>query len=498
MKKITLTGAILMLLFTVFSCKESLEAELFGELNPTIFPSTASEYELYTMEVYVPFSSKWPYSDGGTKYHFFGLEEGHVQLYDHPTDLIAVFTDWGGGFENPSRGNFEPYLGISRDRSHFEKVRFITRTTRIIGDLEASSDDLFTNIDKKNQLIAEARMARGWSMLFLLQMFGPVPVILDPGQVGDPEAEANVERPSREEFVAAIEADLQFAADNLPRTPEQYGRFNEGVALTVLMRLYMTERNFADAEAVGKQIQGLGYTLVDDYTSLFREATDKNSETIWAITTNPESQGRGGNGNFNAYSYYTRPGNFPGKGGWAQVFAADWGFYDSFDPADERRTLLIDSYVDGDGVTHDRTGTLSRGAVIDKYAPEGDGGYQAADVVIARYADVLLMLAEAINENNNGPTQEAIDLVEEVRDRAGIGPLAAEDVASMEAFNDAILRERAWELYFEGLRLPDLIRHDKWPEAVESVPGKTPGPSIWPIPQYAVLDGVEQNEEYKN
>lgn len=504
MKKIIFIGGILMLLLTVYSCKEGLDAEVFGELTPTTFPSTASEYELYTMEVYVPFSIKWPYSDGGTKYHFFGLEEGHIQLFDQPTDLMAIFTDWGDGgvlWDAKSRGNFAPFVAQGRNRAHFEKVRFVTRTTTIIADLEAAPDEVFANVDKKIQLIAEARMARGWAMLFLLQMYGPVPVILDPEKVGDPEAEANLVRPSRDEYVAAIEADLQFAADNLPQPPEEYGRFNRGLALTVLMRLHMNERNFADAETVGRAIQGLGYDLVDDYASLFREATERNSETIWAVTTEPESQGRGANGNFNAYSYYTRPGNYPGKGGWGRVFVADWGFYDSFDPADERRSLLVDSFItieDDDTVVHDRNSSLERGAIFDKYPPEGDGGFQAADVVIARYADVLLMLAEAINENNNGPTQEAIDLVDEVRDRAGIGPLPAADIASMEAFNDAILRERGWELYFEGLRLHDLIRHGAWPDALTSVPGKQPGPPTFPIPQYAVEDGVAQNPEYVN
>ncbi|MCV9387023.1 RagB/SusD family nutrient uptake outer membrane protein [Reichenbachiella ulvae] len=497
MKKITLMGGFLMVLLSVFSCKEGLESEIFGELNPTSFPSTESEYELYTMEVYVPFSSKWPYNDGGTKYHFFALEEGHVQLYDFPTDIMTVFTAWGGGWENPSRGNFEPYIGAPRNRSHFEKVRFVSRTTSIIGELEEAPDDVFTNSALQQQLLGEAHMARGWTMFRMLQMFGPVPVILDPELIGDPEAEADVTRPSRANYVAAIEADLQFAIDNLPEAPEQYGRFNRGLALTIMMRLHMHEKNFTDAEAVGREIQGMGYALVNDYESLFREATDINSETIWAVTTDPASQGRGGNGNFNAYSYYCRPGNFPGKGGWSDVFSAPWDFYDSFDPADARRTLLVDSYVDGGGTTHDRTTGL-RGAIFNKYAPEGDGGFQAADIVIARYADVLLLLAEAINENNGGPTQEAVDLLNDVRDRAGVSLYALADFASQDAFNDAILQERAWELYFEGLRLPDLIRHGKWPSAVGTVAGKQPGPSVWPIPQYAVEDGVEQNAEYAN
>jgi hypothetical protein len=137
------------------------------------------------------------------------------------------------------------------------------------------------------------------------------------------------------------------------------------------------------------------------------------------------------------------------------------------------------------------------GPVIDKYPAQGSNAYQGNDFVIARYADVMLMLAEAINENNNGPTQEAIDLVNEVRLRANILGLSSSDTASKSAFNDAILRERGWELYFEGVRLLDLRRHGKWPSAVQGIAGKTPGPSIYPIPQFALDDGATQNDGYQ-
>lgn len=483
---------ILTALFTT-ACEKGLDPEIYGSLNPMSFPSNESEYELYMLDLYVPFSCKWPYNEGGTKYHFFGLEEGNIQLFDAPTDLMTIFTSWGNGgvfWDAKSRGNFAPMVGASRNRSHFEKIRTVTKATRIIEDLENAT--VFTDEDFRTQLIAEARMARGWTMYLMLEMFGPVPVILDPEKVDDPEALADLTRPPRNGYIANTAADLRFAADNLPKDADDYGRFNKGIALTVLMRLYMNEKEFQKAESVGREIQDLGYDLVNDYASLFKEATERNNETIYAISCDPISQGRGSDGNFNAYSYYTRPSDFPEHAGWASpdgVFTATWDFYDSFDPSDARRTLLIDSYGT-------RTRTEMIGAVINKYPPEGSNAFQGNDIVLARYADVLLLLAEAINENNSGPTQEAIDLVNEIRNRAGIGALSSADAASKDAFNDAILRERGWELYFEGFRLFDLRRHGKWPSALENIDGKQPGPSIFPIPQYAVDDGATQNAEY--
>jgi hypothetical protein len=168
-----------------------------------------------------------------------------------------------------------------------------------------------------------------------------------------------------------------------------------------------------------------------------------------------------------------------------------WAFYDSFDPADKRRQLLVPSYVPyWGGPAVDRASGL-RGAVIAKYADADATPYQGADIVVARYADVLLMLAEAINQNS-GPTNEAVGLVNQVRARAGIGNLPAADVASKDAFANAILRERGWELYFEGFRRVDLMRFGKWNTYLQAA-GKAPNPAgadgYFPIPQYAIDAG---------
>jgi hypothetical protein len=472
------------------SCTDGLEPQIYGTLSPSNFPSTEAEYELYTLEVYKPFQAKWGYQDLAWQNNFFSYEHGYIQLFEASTDLLEEFPTWGGFFEFYSKANFDFMRAMGRE-SHFEKVRFITRTTKIIDDLEKAT---VVSDAKKSQLIAEARMARGWAMYFLLHMYGPVPVITDPALIGT-SAEAELVRPSREAFVNQIAEDLIFAADNLPQNPAEYGRFNKGLALGTLMRLYLNERNFQDAEEVGREIMSMGYALVTDYKSLFREATEKNTETIFAISCDPTADGTEQKGNMNAYSWYTYPTGFPGitqsEGGWAWpdgAFTATWEFYDSFDPADKRRELLIDHYTPSWGGAEINRASGMAGPVIMKYPDEGPGPFQGNDLPILRLADVMLMLAEAINENNAGPTQEAIDLVNEVRAKhGGLAGLAPEATASREAFNDAILQERAWDLFFEGVRKIDLIRHGKWESALQAV-GKNPGPELFPLPEYAIID----------
>jgi starch-binding outer membrane protein, SusD/RagB family len=503
MKKI-LYALLISLPFVLGGCEKNLDPEIYGNINSSIdFPVTVNDYELYMMEVYKTFTSKWEYfpiEGDETKYHmWFSVEESFFQLFDCGTDQMTVFTSWGDRFTIPSSANYTAYVNYPENQCPFNKVKEVTRMTQIIADLRKAD----INVEKRNQFIAEARVARAWSMYFLLYLYGPVPVILDPDLVNDYDALSDLTRPSRSIFVDTIAADFRYAANILPQEMTDYGRFNKGLALTQLMRLYMNEKNFAAAESVGREIQAMGFTLVDDYASLFTEPTERNSETIYAISCDPSGGGRPADANFNPYSYYFKPWDFtPGRGGWGNTgnapFMVTWDFYYSFDANDERRATLIDSYyTSGDSTLYDSSNMT--GAIINKYPDNSTLTFNGNDIVIARYADVMLMLAEAINENNNGPTTEAIGLVEEVRNRAGIGILAAGDVASKEAFNDALLRERGWELYFEGVRKFDLVRHGKWPEMVNAVADKDAGPDLLPIPQYALSlsDGkLTQNEGY--
>jgi hypothetical protein len=197
----------------------------------------------------------------------------------------------------------------------------------------------------------------------------------------------------------------------------------------------------------------------------------------------------------NAWSYYLYPADFPGitqKGGWASpngAYTPTWAFYDSFDAKDVRRAMMIPSYTNLSGQPRDRSNM--RGPVLMKYPDEdkAPSTLQGNDIPVIRYADVLLMLAEAISHNNNGPTSEAIQMVNSVRSRAGIAGLSAPDTASMQAFDDALLRERGWELCFEGQRRIDLMRLGQWENLVGNVTGKLPGPALFPVPQYAINSG---------
>lgn len=495
MKRIQLLLIIAAIFISATGCKKGLDAKVYGVLSPLNFPKTEAEYELYALEAYKLFGSKWGYNDpAGYQYLFHGVDFSNVLMNDGSSDEF-LNGQRTGNWELIASADFVGLKNLGKS-SHFEKVRYVTRLTKILDDLEKAP----IGEVKKKQLITEVRMARGWLMYYLLTIYGPVPVILDPSKIGTAE-ENNLARPERTAYVASITGDLRFAADNLDKVPAQYGRFNKGLALAVLMRTYLFEKDYAKAEQVGREILPMGYSLITNYKDLFREATEKNNETIWAVSADPAGDGNENKPSFNGWGQYVFPDDYPGMitdtrrfGGWSAKGALipTWRFYDSFDSADKRRECLLSSYTNLTGGAVARANM--RGPIMNKYPDEAVQAYQGNDLPVVRYADILLMMAEAIN-GQKGPAAEAVGFVNQVRARANIGNLPAGDIASKEAFATAILRERGWELYFEGFRRVDLMRFGKWNEYVQAA-GKTPNPAAangyYPIPQYAINAGKGQ------
>jgi hypothetical protein len=136
--------------------------------------------------------------------------------------------------------------------------------------------------------------------------------------------------------------------------------------------------------------------------------------------------------------------------------------------------------------------------------PASDGLFCGTDIVLIRYADILLLRAEALNEIN-GPNQESIDLINQIRDRAFNNNPAKKVNLSMfadkQSLNDYILQERQFELLFEGERRADLIRHDKYIQQAQDrgVTNAQPHHVRYPLPSFIIIEGqgnIKQNYGY--
>ncbi len=368
-------------------------------------------------------------------------------------------------------------------------------------------DDL-SSISEKDKLTAqgEARFIRGLSYYYLFNLFGTVPIITAPKGASPEEIEQigkSTPRASLDSMVTYMVNDFEFAATHLPLDENPTGKATKGAALSMLTKLYMHEHNWAKAAATAKQVMDLNqYALATDYKNMFTVEGENNKEYILRAPCIAQERYA------NNYMAHTFPPNYPTRDNWANFgaqFRTYSAFYDTFEADDARREVFITNYVDKSGnnveLYRSPDGKLLDNVRSFKYQPDPNavGESHGNDIVYLRYADILLCRAEALNELN-GPNDEAITLINQVRERANAKPISLTDYASKEALRDFILAERGREFFTEGLRREDLIRHGKYiSNAVARGKDAKDYQVLYPIPlrQIEANNRLKQNPGYE-
>lgn len=438
----------------------TLEREDYTEISPETFPKTENDLRLALNALYYDFvSGNW---DGGA---IFSANYGGYQVMsDMTTD--AMWCSWGWESDDLRYHQWTPTMtggianNIYQNFAHYQYLSKARNTIRRIEQSEAPAD-------AKRLYVGEAKALRGWMALYLYDLFGPVPVASD-DVLDDPETFNYIARLTDEEYDAMMENDLRDAIDALPEKASAVGRMTKGAAMMILLKYYMIRNKFVQAETLArelKEMEGRVYTLHADYNYVFSKEGEGNSEIILQVPCNASASWT---------SNYLTAEALPSDMAWTDK-AAGWGgyvipwdFYDTFETGDVRAHNLVTSYVStvsGQVVSRESPngGQLAYGALPLKYGRDADmtGSQSGVDIVIYRYADVLLTLAECI-ARNSGVNNEAVNLVNRVRSRAGLGNLAETQTGSKELFLAALLTERGHEFWFEGLRRQDLIRFDAY------------------------------------
>ncbi len=341
------------------------------------------------------------------------------------------------------------------------------------------------NEEEKTEFSAEARFIRAISYYHLYTWFGPVPLRKSS------KDSLQLPRATDEEMRSFIESELQAVIPVLPAPGEEaeYGRAHKGAAMAFLCKYYLNTKQWQKCADMANQLIDLHYyKLFPDYFQLFHAENERNKEFIWVRQASVL-----GPGNVFISSYYP-PGFkkdpktgllFQGRNYGAQYRLLD-GFYNSFAPEDKRKDLILTKYINNKGDTisllnQDNTRSF-------KYWPDPNhkANQNGNDIPEIRYADILLSRAEALNELQ-GPNQESIDLINQVRDRAGLPNITLSDYLTKESLRDHILAERGWEFYSEGKRREDLLRMGKFISNAQAR-GKNAKPfqKLFPIPQQAM------------
>lgn len=461
------------------SCSEDdLKLIDYAEINPEIFPQSEADIQAMVNAAYYPLRASW--WDGINS----SSERGIMFVNASTTEIIT------GRFGAQLNGSLLNFKATSEEITFFydmyyNKISRMTMTIDYINQSEVSEDI-------KRRAIAEVRCARGMLAYYLYDMYGPI-VIAPLEILKNPLEEKPLSRLSHEEMVTFIEEDLLAAAEDLPG-PEavEYGRFSKGLAKMLNIRLYLKEKKWNKVKVLADEIIAMGYYGLDsDYVGMWDLDGAKNSkEVIWAIPNNYEGTSE------NQWQMMALPSNFPGRGGWGTV-QSTWWFYDTFESEDVRKTNLIAEYTGTDGITYNRAnpGTnIDLGPLPLKMDPDATRTttLSTVDLIQYRYADVLLSKAESI-ANVTGPNEEAMELVNRIRRRAGLDDLNLSDYSSLSNFNDMILTERSHEFWCEnGQYRADLIRHDKLISRVIEVmdsPYATKTDTVYPFSLERISEG---------
>src|SRR5665648_112619 len=313
----------------------------------------------------------------------------------------------------------------------------------------------------KNRVLGEAYFLRAHYYFILVRFFGDVPLTLKPVEPGD---DLRPFRTPKAEVYDQIIADLNKAVTLLP-PKEQYsgndvGRASKGSAVGMLAKVYLTLGDWQQVVDLCDQVKSLGYSLNANYSDNFSSAIENSKESLFEIQyVSDAGMGCWDNENQSSWlSPFTGPRGSDFVAGGYGGNQATKEFIDSYETGDVRQdvTALYEGCYKFDGkdytISWSMTGFNLRKFLVPLSAvPSYDNS--PLNFPVLRYADVLLMKAEALNEL--GLTTEAAAPLNEVRTRAGL-----ENVTGLakDAFREKVLNERRMELAFEGQRWFDLIR----------------------------------------
>jgi starch-binding outer membrane protein, SusD/RagB family len=349
--------------------------------------------------------------------------------------------------------------GLTHDASNDRMLELWRQSYDVINRANVSIDKIAANSnltpELATRLINEAKFIRALLYFNLVRWFGGVPIVLHQSDLD--EGNLNVSKATEDEVYAQIIEDL-LDAEALP-APSEYssrdiGRVTSGAAKALLAKVYLTHQEWHHAASKAKEvIDSNWYGLFDDFADVFNVATKNGKEHIFSAQFK---------GYFNFYGNMlggtAAPNEVPGvNGDYADALNKGAKLYESFADTDERKavTFVTQLVSPVNGNTYTFEPHLHK--YYDATTPAAPGE-SSKNTPILRYADVLLVYAEAL-ALSEGATDEAYWAVDEVRVRSGLDKLS--DISpglSPGNFREVVYEERRKEFVYEYQRWFDLVR----------------------------------------
>lgn len=462
MKKILKITAILLFLFSTYQCTD-LKEEPIGLLAPEAFFKSAGDLETAVLGAYA----------------FVANERFYGRKLVLSLQLRGDMCDIG---DRNTPGRRQQVNDFNMDSNNGMVTAFWPTAYKIVGAANAAisgAEKLKESSDRVDQLVGEAKFLRAFTYYHLVRLFGDIPYI--DFFIDDPEAIKDISKTPAATVYANIIADLESAKSSLP---DSYSsgirtRPTKGTAAAYLASVHLTLQDWQSAYQEAKWVidnkATFGYDLMPDFAQLFDAKNVSGlSEHLFAVDFLGNISGSGGaNVDWMAPITGIRTVSLPTtNSGWS-VSVPAFKVYETWDARDYRRDVsLIDTallngvevgyeaFAPNHGSPRPHIAKFWRNAGDHR----GDGGISDNNYVAFRYAEVLLIAAEALNEAG-GSEAEILGYINQVRARArnqaGVMTNFPADVApglSKAELRDLIIEERRLELAFEFKRWYDIKR----------------------------------------
>ena len=434
---------LILSLFAIVSCSDDF-VELFPENNLSSgeFYKTQEDFNAGVIASYAKLQGQ------------VGI---YFELVEWRSDNLDLLAPTAGDQDRFNINKFqETSANVELGNAWANFYNGIFRTNQVIANIPNANFDA----ELVNQYEAEARFIRALTYFNVVRFWGDAPIILNPISA---EESLTIGRSSVEDVYNVIEEDLLFAVENLPASYSQQnaGRATSGAAKTLLGKVYLTQGRYEDCINTLNQVINQ-YQLLDDVADVFDTNNEQNQEIIFSIRFDKEIQGEG-------------------HGLWFAV-------------TDISISPLTDKLTSAYQVDDNRLPLITYQTVDNRLAPGKFVDEESEitqrfgnDYILLRYADVLLMYAEALNAQGYQANGEAFNVLNQVRTRAGLSAYTSSDLQNESSFQQAVLNERFLEFPLEGHRWFDLIRTNTATEEILSGIGVS-------IQSYQLLYPVPQSE----
>lgn len=420
-----------------FSCENFLEREPETIITEANFYETESDFQQAIIGAYAPlqeiYQEDWEMTElrSDNAYFIFDVANRGAQI----TEDLANFT---------VESNNETVLNKWQNN-----YLIVARANEII----ATIDEADISSDVRNTVKGEALFLRALAYFDLIKNFGGVPLFLEPATSFD---ETFRNRVAFSEVLSQVITDAEEAATILPGASDQViGRATSGAAYTLLADVHLSQGDWAAAESALENVINTDYSLLSDYADIFRPSNEGNEEIIFEVNyLEGTSQPLESTFPYSFLPELEDPAIITGVSPAARNAGGSFNtptpdLLNAYEDTvtDQRFAATIATYTGPSplvGVEYNNT------PYVNKYQhPHSIPNQTGQNWIIYRYAEVLLMMAEAKMEQ--GATGEALTFINQVRQRAGLNDLGS-------VTRDDILQERRIELAFENKRWYDLVR----------------------------------------